>query len=141
MGDGRIHNIDWTPVYSALRSKTNTSFPGYLWHEAVHFDPRSRKWIFLPRKSSQSIPYTPKGDEVQGSNLLLVANEDFSDIDVRTIGDIEPEYGFSSLRKLPGTAQTYVAIKVKELSDPPVTLSKVIVFDLDGKVHSVTPIP
>ena len=107
----------------------------------LHFFHKSRLWIFLPRKSSESVPYTPKSDEVQGSNLLLVANEDFSEINVRTVGDIEPEYGFSSLRKLPGTAQTYVAIKVKELSDPPVTQSKVVIFDLDGKVHSVTPIP
>merc|ERR1711907_43945 len=31
---GDIHNIDWGSIYQTLRTATNTSFPGYLWHEA-----------------------------------------------------------------------------------------------------------
>lgn len=39
--NGRIHNWDWRPVYTALREATNHTYPGYLWHEvrgggAVH---------------------------------------------------------------------------------------------------------
>lgn len=30
---GRIENYNWGPVYEALRYATNTSYPGYLWHE------------------------------------------------------------------------------------------------------------
>ena len=41
-------------MYQALRKASNTSYPGYLWHEAVHWDARNRRWIILPRKESQT---------------------------------------------------------------------------------------
>jgi len=131
--NGRIENYDWGPVYQALRYATNTSSPGYLWHEAVHWDDRARRWIFLPRKSSEVGPYTEETDQRMGTNLLIVASEDFSDIRVRTIGDVEPEYGFTAVRKLPGTRDLFIALKVKEVDG--VQHTKMTVFDVEGRFH------
>jgi soluble calcium-activated nucleotidase 1 len=106
--NGRINNIDWGPVYQSIRTATNTSWPGYLWHEAVHFDQLTRRWIFLPRKASTT-RYHPDEDEYKGTNLLITTAEDFSDITIRTLGSVEKEYGFSSVRKIPGTKDLFVA--------------------------------
>jgi soluble calcium-activated nucleotidase 1 len=164
--NGRIENYDWRPIYQALRTATGTSHPGYLWHEAVHWDARARRWIFLPRKASRcplpyrdapkevapdvrDIPagreiagergcphYTPEHDETMGTNLLLVASEDFSDIRVSRVGPLQADRGFTSLRKVPGTASAYLALKVKEVSCPECptgteTETLITVFDLE----------
>jgi hypothetical protein len=34
---GMITNYNWGPVYQALRTAAKATFPGYLWHEAVHW--------------------------------------------------------------------------------------------------------
>ena len=78
--------MDWGPVYAALRKATNTTFPGYLWHEAVVWDGRTRKWLFLPRKASPALRYHPDSDERMGTNLLVTASENFADIEVKRIG-------------------------------------------------------
>ena len=72
-------------------------------------------------------------DEFRGTNLLLIATEDFSSVDVRRVGPVEPEYGFSAIRKIPGTNGLFVAIKVREVDGE--THSKLAVFDLDGKFY------
>jgi soluble calcium-activated nucleotidase 1 len=130
--NGQIRNIDWGPIYNSLRTATNTSSPGYLWHEAFYFEPRHRQWIVLPRKASTSL-YHPDADETMGTNLLLIASDDFSHIDVRRVGPLESDYGFTSVRKLPGTDNIFMALKVKELKGA--THSKLCVFDLDGRLY------
>jgi soluble calcium-activated nucleotidase 1 len=145
--DGTIENFDWHPVYLAMRSATNTTFPGYLWQEAVHWDPRMRKWLFLPRKATNGIMYDPVSDERKGTDLIILANEDFTDIDVKrfkatasTSRDARhalyesPEYGFTSVRKLPGSDGLFVATKVREIGDN--THTVMCVFDLDGNILS-----
>lgn len=89
-------------MYQTLRHATNTSYPGYLWHEAVTFLPRTRKWYFLPRKASEDVPYDPVADERLGTNLLIITSEDFSDITVQKVGPLELDRGFTSLRHIPG---------------------------------------
>lgn len=131
--NGRVENYDWGPVYQALRFAANATAPGYLWHEAVTWDARSNCWIFLPRKRSMEDPYTPEADETKGTNIVLIASEDFSDIEVRTIGPLEPEYGFTAVRKIPGTVDEFVALKVREIGDE--THTKLVVFDLDGNLY------
>ena len=130
--NGRISNINWSMIYLALRTATNSTYPGYLWHEAVHWDPRTKHWIILPRKQSYT-HYTPEDDEIRGTNLLIIANEDFTDIKVKNIGPKEPEYGFSALRKVPGTNDLYLALKVKEVNFT--TRSKICLFDLNGEMY------
>jgi len=134
---GGIENINWRPVYMALRSAANITGHGYLWHEAVHWDPLDRVWVILPRKASlQGVRYHPKTDERMGTNLLFVASEDFSHIEVRTVGPQEPEWGFTALRKLPGSRNIYMALKVREIEGEP-SRTKLVVFDLSGQIKSV----
>lgn len=138
-GNGRIENYDWGVVYQVLRTKANASWPGYMWHEAVHWDPIERVWVFLPRKVSHGEPYAELADERKGSNLLLIASEDFSEVTVRTLGEVEPAFGFSALRKLPGTRGLYAALKTAEYTDRDtgrrVTRTKMSVFDLNGEFY------
>lgn len=129
---GDISNIDWGPIYQVLRTATNTSYPGYLWHEAFHFDSRLRKWVILPRKESQTL-YDEAENEWKGSNLLLLASEDFAQVTVRRVGPLDPEYGFTAVRKLPGT-DMYAALKVKEHGTA-VQHTVLTVFDLDGNIR------
>jgi soluble calcium-activated nucleotidase 1 len=130
--EGRIFNINWEDVYLSLRTATNTTDPGYLWHEAVHWDPRSRQWILLPRKHSLTA-YWPDDDERRGTNLLIIASEDFSSINVKRIGPLEPEYGFTAVRKVPGTDGIFLALKAKEVGE--VTHTKIAMFDLNGTMY------
>ena len=84
----------------------------------------------LPRKQSYT-HYTPEDDEYVAK--LIIANEDFTDIKVTNIGPKEPEYGFSALRKVPGTNDLYLALKVKEVNFT--TRSKICLFDLNGEMY------
>ena len=87
--NGKISNINWEMIYRALRTAANSTFPGYLWHEAVHWDARTKHWIILPRKQSHS-HYTPEDDEKRGTNILIIANEDFTEIKISEVGPKEP---------------------------------------------------
>jgi len=132
---GDITNIDWGAIYQTLRTATGTSLPGYLWHEAVHFDHRNRKWIILPRKESKTA-YDEEENQFKGSNLLLICSEDFSEIVVRRVGPLDPMYGFTTLRKLPGMNSTYIALKVAEFANATHDVQRTVitVFDLDGNI-------
>ena len=134
---------NYSSRYRALRLACNISHDGYLWHEAVHWDVRTRRWYFLPRKASQTA-YHPHSDQWKGTNILLVASENFADIRVHRIGPLEPEYGFTSLKKIPGSQELFMALKVREvLEDPnspiPTTHTKLCIFDLDGNLYLEQP--
>lgn len=131
--NGRVTNVDWAAVYGAMRAATNTSYPGYLWHEAVHFDGVARRWAFMPRKESR-LPYDPRGDEARGSNLLILADEALSSFEVLRVGPLEPEWGFTSLRRVPGTRDVFAALKVREVGG--VCSSKFAVFDTAGRFYT-----
>jgi len=137
---GDIHNVDWGGVYLALRTATNTSYPGYLWHEAVHFDQRNRLWVITPRKESRTA-YDEEENQYKGSNLLILANEDFSKITVKRVGPLDPMYGFTTIRKLPGTNGIYIALKVAEYENATHSVQHTMftVFDTDGNMRLETP--
>lgn len=128
--DGQVKSVNWRHNYEALRTVTNTTLPGYLWHEAVEWDPCSQRWIILPRKASQTEPYTPESDETRGTNILLTASEDFTNIQVFHLGPLEPEWGFSSVRRVPNSNGVFVALKTYEVKGT--TKTKITVFDFLG---------
>ena len=130
---GRIRNIDWASNYRALRTVTNTTFPGYLWNEAVEWDESIRRFVILPRKESSDIPYDPIRDETLGSNLLLLADETFENITVRRLEPFESDWGFSAVRQIPNDPEKYLALKVKEVNGT--TSTKLTVFDLHGRYY------
>jgi hypothetical protein len=53
----------------------------YLIHEAVAFNPLTKKWHFFPRRVSTE-RYDEELDEKRGSNTMITANEDFSKVEV-----------------------------------------------------------
>jgi len=127
---GSIRSVDWGDVYQLLRTATNTSYPGYLTHEAVVYNHQLKKWIFLPRKVS-SHPYEEENDEQMGGNLLLLIDQDFrsESLEIRHIGQLEPLYGFTSAALIPETNHLLI-VKAKEAGDKLHT--KIGVFDLNG---------
>lgn len=130
---GRVRSQDWEPVYTRLREAANATYPGYLSHEAVHWDPETRQWLVLPRRASQTTPYSEAQDEVQGANVLLIATEMFGDITAVKIGqELDPTWGFSSVRTVPGTdGQILMALSVYEVDG--VTKTRLVLFSVEGE--------
>ena len=126
-----VQSLDWMQMFEALRAAVGAKLPGYLWHEAIIWDPSLQRWIVLPRKVSQE-PYSPTADETRGSNLLLLANEDVSVVETVRVGPLEPEWGFAAVRKVPGTNDTFAALKVLEVGKR--TATKLCVFNLRGRM-------
>ena len=56
-------------------------FPGYLWIEAVEWSETHRKWFIAPRYVSFE-KYDEKLTEHRGANLLMIASEDFRNIEL-----------------------------------------------------------
>lgn len=98
-------------------------------HEAVNFDPVSRKWIFLPRRGmpwnaldlthlvSIDEKYNADTEGVKGSNTILIADEDFSNVEIATVGKLDPTHGFSSFKFIPHRHHEIVALKSVETDD------------------------
>ena len=126
-----VESLDWRKAFEAMRATVGVRSPGYLWHEAIIWDSLLRRWIVLPRKASLEA-YSPVADETRGTNLLLLATEDFSIIDQLRIGPLEPDWGFAAIRKVPGTNDTFAALKVLEVGSR--TATKICVFDLKGNM-------
>ena len=54
---------------------------GYIIHESASWSSVHKRWFFLPRRESKD-RYDEKLDESRGTNLMLTADEEFSDIKV-----------------------------------------------------------
>mmetsp|Transcript_92 Transcript_92/g.306 ORF Transcript_92/g.306 Transcript_92/m.306 type:complete len:368 (+) Transcript_92:224-1327(+) len=128
---GRVQNLNWGKIYAALKYAANVT-TGYLWHEAVHWCPRNRLWYILPRKRSLQTPYDPVTDETMGTNILLTASDDFRDIRVTTIGPLQSDRGFTAMRKIPGSEDHFLALKVREVGTDQATW--ITVFDAQGNM-------
>lgn len=50
-------------------------------HESAVWSTIHKKWFFLPRRSSRSA-YDEVADEYRGTNILLIANPNFTEITV-----------------------------------------------------------
>ncbi|KAG5185700.1 apyrase family protein [Tribonema minus] len=132
--EGRQRRYDWTQHYQTMREATGTTFPGYMIHEAGNWAPALRRWVFLPRRISPD-PYDDAEDERKGSNKMLILDEALSKVEVREVGTIMPERGFSSFKFLPGTRDTViVALKSEERSADNSQNTYITVFDLEGRV-------
>lgn len=129
--NGNIQHIEWRKQYDALREKVQTLYPGYMVHEAVTWSNFHKKWFFLPRRVS-SEKYDEEDETKRGSNILLIANEDFSQVEVKKIGEIIPTRGFSTLKFIPGLPNEIIAIKTEESGSS--MKSYITIFNLDGKI-------
>lgn len=134
--DNHIERENWKEKYSLLRKSVNATYPSYLLHESAYFDSDSKRWLFMPRKASlNGVGYNEKTDETMGTNLLLIVDENFEGpVDVKHIGPLEPEFGVTSLKKVPHTKDLYIVTKAKELTDDKgnvSTATKIFLFQLE----------
>lgn len=135
--NGMIRNLDWHPVYQAIRTVTNTTLPGYIWHEAVEWEPARRLWIMLPRFASNTSKYTPGHEHQDTTNMLIIADERFVNIQVKFLEHHEMGYGFTSIKRLPGSRHLFMVLRVKEEATE--THTQAAIIDLDGKFYTDPP--
>lgn len=106
--------------------------PGYLIHESACWSDTLQRWFFLPRRASHE-RYSERDDERRGTNLLLSASPDFTDVSVCRVGEVVPTHGFSSFKFIPNTDdQVIVALKSEEDSGKVATY--IMAFTLDGRI-------
>ncbi|VDM92220.1 unnamed protein product [Onchocerca ochengi] len=126
--DGSVEHINWVNEYKKLRSAVGIEWPGYMIHESVQWSEIYRKWFFLPRRASK-LAYTEAEDEGRGTNYLLIASEDFSNIKYQQVGPLNNARGFSAFQFVPGTNdRLIVALKSEEKNGFPVA-TYLTVFD------------
>uniref|UniRef100_A0A4X1UKN0 Soluble calcium-activated nucleotidase 1 n=1 Tax=Sus scrofa TaxID=9823 RepID=A0A4X1UKN0_PIG len=128
---GSVDHESWVSSYNALRAAAGIRPPGYLLHESACWSDTLQRWFFLPRRASHE-RYSERDDERRGTNLLLSATQDFSDISVRHVGEVVPTHGFSSFKFIPNTDdQIIVALKSEE--DRGQIATYIMAFTLDGR--------
>lgn len=130
--DYALSSVDWHDRYKLMQQALNLSDNGYVIHEAAEWHPHRKEWLFFPRKISDA-PFDRARDETDcGNNILIIANEDFSQIRTVTIGTRDPERGISSFKILPGQPNECIGLKSIEIGDR--TESYLFCFNLDGEV-------
>ncbi|KAF8819526.1 apyrase [Cardiosporidium cionae] len=135
---GKIRRHNWKVQYDLIRSALSAPPPGYCIHEAINWSEAHQRWYILPRRLSTE-PYDEKLDEVviaeKGTNVLVVANEDFSKIEILTVGQTIAKRGFSSFKFVPGTNDTLLlALKTEEDSVEDTQESFITLFTKDGTI-------
>ncbi|VDN58637.1 unnamed protein product [Dracunculus medinensis] len=129
--NGCVQHINWVEPYQKLRSSVGIEYPGYMIHESAQWSDIHQKWFFLPRRVSQFI-YNEMEDEERGSNYLLVASQDFSQVDYRQIGNFTGSRGFSAFQFVPETNdRLIIALKSEEKGGKPVA-SYVTLFNIES---------
>lgn len=132
MSNGVVHHINWMDNYKKIRSALGIQWPGYMIHESGMWSSLHRKWYFLPRRCSTE-KYNETKDEHNGCNVLISAEENFSNIKVTTLGDYKATHGFSSMKFLPGTDDKIIlALLTEELNGE--TSTYITAFTTDGTI-------
>ena len=126
--DGCVTHIDWRENYLAVREKVGISFPGYMIHEAVEWSEVKQKWLFLPRRMSHEC-YDDVKDERRATNVLITASEDFTELSMVRVGELDVARGFSTFKFVPGTEDN-IAIGLKTVEIDDYTGTYVCVFDV-----------
>jgi len=130
--DGVVEHVDWNAVFQQVRSVAGAKWPGYLFHEAVAWNPQLKRWYFLPRRMSTEL-YDPKIDESKGTNIMISLSEKFSHAEKFTIGSLDnPTRGFSCFKFIPGRRGEILAIKSEEVGDK--TNTYITAFNLEGDI-------
>lgn len=129
---GEVEHVDWHNKYEKLKAAVEIKTPGYMIHEAVSWSEKLHKWVFLPRRASKE-RYDENEDERRGTNLLITASDDFSDITWTRVGEVFPTHGFSSFKFVPDTDDNII-IALKSEEDHGTIASYIMAFDLNGKI-------
>lgn len=131
--NGSVKHENWMDKYDAMREAAGCPYPGYLIHESGEWSETHQAWFFLPRKVSKEA-YHYKLDEKRAGNILIRCSEDFSDIQIIHIGELEHiTRGYSTFKFVPGTDdQVIIAIKSEEVDDA--QKSFLTAFTIDGEI-------
>lgn len=124
---GKIEHHDWTDIYNNMRKATGASFPGYLIHEAAGWSQQFNQWVFLPRRHSTD-PYDDALDERKGTNIGIIADENFKIIKTIKVGRLDPVLGVSSFKFVPFRENHIIVLKTEENGERIRTI--VFVFDI-----------
>ena len=131
---GEITHENWADRFNKLRNAAGCPYPGYMIHEAIMWSEIRKQWVILPRRVSKEA-YDEKEDERRGSNVVMLASEDFESIEVRHITEITPTRGFSEFKFLPeSNDEIIVALKSEENEEEHTQNSYITVFDLEGHI-------
>ncbi|CAG7721507.1 unnamed protein product, partial [Allacma fusca] len=130
---GVVTHHDWRDHYRKMAKAVGVTPPGYVVHEAAGWCDSDKKWIFIPRKISFE-GFVYEKDFYKASNKIILANENFSDIQLHGLaGEVMPSHGVSSFKWLPlaGTNNHYiVALKAEEIGNEQATF--ILAFDMEG---------
>ena len=77
------------------------------------------------------VPYDPIQEERMGSNIMLIVDEEFSDIEIKTVGPLDKDWGYSSVKIIP-YSNDMMALRVYEVAG--VTKTSISVFDMEGNM-------
>lgn len=129
---GEVEHHDWYHKYLSVRRILGIEFPGYITHEAVVWSDIHDRWFFLPRRCSKE-SYNNVLDETRGCNVMITADDAFTDIKVVYVGNIIPTHGFSSFKFIPGSSdQVIVALRSEENNGA--TATYIMGFDTTGRI-------
>jgi len=108
---GQITRINWTEQYTFVRKALGALSPGYVIHEAVLWSDPLQKWVFTPRRVSDTM-YDENADERMGANKIVLVDEGFTNaqvIDIKFLTFLHDGlHGFSTIAFVPGTGDTHV---------------------------------
>ena len=114
--NGKLVHENWKKRYNLLRESAGITYPGYMIHEAVCWNPHKEKWYFFPRRASKEA-YDEDLDLDRATNLVLSVVEPFdslADISVTNIGEVNPRRGVSSCKFLPNNPNHVLLVKSEE---------------------------
>jgi len=137
---GLIEHKDWTKIYERMQKDTDSIYPGYMIHEAIHFDEINRLWYVLPRRVSRNA-YDEKEDERMGSNLVLIYSEDFSVLEHKfEVGEKVATHGWSSFKFVPFTNnKVIIGLRSMEIENKETGEGEqatfITVFNVNGEVY------
>lgn len=102
--NGKVQNVDWSKPYEKIKEALEIPKEGYVVHEAMEWLDDTKEWVIFPRKISTKEYETVNDEMHSGTNRYIVANEDFSKIEVKDVkGDVYLERGVSSFERIPNT--------------------------------------
>jgi len=131
--EGGITHLDWTSNFEKMTAAVDIKEPGYVNHEAAAWSDIHQKWLFMPRRVSKEAYTDDAADGVLGSNMILLVDEDFQDIQVSKVGDLIPTHGFASMKFIPNTGDQLV-VALKSVESDGVLETYIMAFDLSGNI-------
>lgn len=78
--------MNWVENYKKIREAIGIKWPGYMIHESAMWSELRRQWYFLPRRCSKE-KYNETKDEHNGCNVLIVADENFHNVEAIKVCD------------------------------------------------------